>query len=185
MVKGARLRHSLLLATGASILAITRPYEGMLLCLPVVFVVGRWLLFGKNRPSARVLIRATPPVLLIVAAVSWMGYYNYRAFGNPFTMPYTIDRTTYAMAPLYIWQPTRPALVYRHESLRGFYCKFESLKLARPRSIYNLFREALLKYWLGLLFFAGPILFAPLIMLPRVFFDRRFRFLIIGVRSEE
>ena len=180
-MNGARLRHSLLLATGAAILAITRPYEGMLLCLPVAFVLGRWLLIGKNRPSARVLIRATPPVLLIVAAISWMGYYNYRAFGNPLTMPYTIDRATYAMAPLYIWQPRRPALVYRHESLRRFYCQFESLKLAKPQTIFSLFHEALLKYWSGLLFFVGPALFAPLIMLRRVFLDRRFRFLFVCV----
>jgi hypothetical protein len=181
LMKGSRFRDSLLLATGASILAITRPYEGMLLCLPVAFVLGRWLLFGKNRPSARVLIWASTPVVLIVAAVCWMGYYNYRAFGKPSTMPYTIDRATYAVATLYIWQPRQTGLVYRHESLRLFYSTYESLKLARPQTVSSLFHEAFFKYWLGLVFYVGPILFAPLIMMRRVWLDRRIRFLVVGV----
>jgi hypothetical protein len=181
-MKGARLRHGLLLATGMAILAITRPYEGMLLCLPVTFILGHWLLFGKNRPSAGVLIRGTAaPLLLIVAAVTWLGYYNYRAFGSPLTMPYTVDRATYAVAPMYIWQARRTALTYRHESLRRFYCEFESLKLAKPQTARSLLHETFLKARLGLLFFAGPALFAPLIMLRRVLLDRRVRTLVICV----
>ncbi len=61
------------------------------------------------------------PLALIIATVAWLGYYDYRAFGSPFTLPYTVNRATYAVAPYYIWQHQRPTPVYRHEELRRFY----------------------------------------------------------------
>ena len=65
----------------------------LLLCLPVAVVLGRWLWKGKNRPPLAVLARrAALPLAVIVAAGAWLGYYDYRAFGKPTTLPYTIDR---------------------------------------------------------------------------------------------
>ena len=125
-MKTARLRDSLLLAVGVILLATSRPYEGLLLCIPVAFVLGRWILFGKKKPDAAVLLRRTAaPLALIVAAAAWMGYYDYRAFGNPFTPPYTVNRATYAMVPYYVWQSRRPEPVYRHEVMRDFYYQYE------------------------------------------------------------
>lgn len=181
-MKRARLRDGMLMAVGMAILALTRPYEGLLLCLPVVVVLGRWLVRGKNRPSATVLFRGVAaPLVLVVAAGTWMGYYDYRAFGNPATLPYTVDRAAYAVAPYYIWQTRRPAPAYRHESLRRFYCEFESLKLAKPQTASSLVSDMFLKLELGIMFFAGPALLAPMIMFRRVFLDRRVRFLVLCV----
>src|SRR5664279_3067410 len=55
-LKTARLRYIMLLAVGIILLATTRPYEGLLLCLPVAAVLGHWLFFGKKRPTAAVLL---------------------------------------------------------------------------------------------------------------------------------
>src|SRR5208337_1779357 len=89
LMRSARLRDGLLLATGIILMALSRPFEGMLLCLPVAFVLSRWIFSGKNRPPAAVLLRrATLPLALIVASLVWLGYYDYRAFGNPLTLPY-------------------------------------------------------------------------------------------------
>lgn len=182
LMKGARLRHGLVLAAGIAILIVTRPYEGFLLCLPVAIALGRWLLFAGNRPPLPVLMRrAAAPLLLIVSAGAWLGYYDYRAFGKPATLPYTIDRAAYAIAPYYAWQKTRPAPVYRHESLRRFYCKYEAWELDKPRTVLRFCRDALLKLKSGITFFAGPALFLPLLMWRRVLLDRRMRFLVLCV----
>jgi hypothetical protein len=102
-MKAARLRNSLLMAVGIILLAITRPYEGILLCLPVAIALGRWLLFAKDRPSVAVLLRSTwAPMALVIAACVWMGYYDYRVFGSPLTPPYSINRATYAITPYYV-----------------------------------------------------------------------------------
>jgi hypothetical protein len=181
-VRAARFRDSLLMAAGVILLATSRPYEGLLLCLPVAAVLARWILFGRNRPAAGVLLRRTAvPLALIAAAGAWMGYYNYRAFGSPFTPPYAIDRATYAMAPYYVWQAQRPEPAYRHKVMREFYYRDELNNFEKIHSISGFVPQTLLKASRGLLFFAGIALLPPLIMLRRIFLDRRIRFLVLCV----
>jgi hypothetical protein len=182
LTKTARFRYGLLTAIGIVLMAFTRPYEGLLLCLPVAAVLGHWAFFGKNKPAPAVLIRrAAFPLALVVAGGAWMGYYDYRAFGSPLTLPYTVDRATYAIAPYYVWQSKRPAPVYRHETLREFYCDFEGGGTARKQTFSLLVSEDFAKVWRALVFFAGAALLAPLIMLRRVLLDRRVRFLVLCV----
>ncbi len=88
LMKTARLRYGMVMAIGMILLGLTRPYEGMLLCLPVAAALGHWALFGKKSAEPGVLLRrAAVPLLLIVAAVTWLGYYDYRAFGSPRPFP--------------------------------------------------------------------------------------------------
>jgi hypothetical protein len=180
----AQLRYGLLMGIGAATLVLTRPYEGILLCLPVSIALIHWMWKGKNRPSALALARlAVAPLAIGVAAVAWMGYYDYRAFGNPLTPPYTVDRNTYAIAPYYVWQQPRPEPAYRHAAIRsfyekekgemGFYTQIHSWKGFVPRTLE--------KVAFTFLFYAGFTLMIPMIMVRRVFLDRRVRFLIVCV----
>ncbi len=178
-MKGARLRNGLLLAVGVILLGTCRLYEGMLLCLPVLFVLVRWIFYGKNRPAAAVLFRCTAvPLMLIVAAGAWMGFYNYRVFGSPTTLPYTIDRAQYGVAPYFVWQSQRPEPLYRHEVMRKFYEQQELDGFQKIHNIAGFVPQTLLKATEGILFYAGIMLLVPLIMLRRVLLDRRIRFLV-------
>lgn len=182
MMKTFRLRESLLMAAGIILLATSRPYEGILLCLPVAFVLGSWMSFGTNRRNTAVLLRRTAaPLALIVVAGAWMGYYDYRAFGNPLTPPYAIDRATYAMAPYFIWQSARPEPAYRHALMRNFYYHSELVDFNKSHSLSAFLPQSLIKGVRGLLFFAGIALLPPLIMLRRVLLDRRIRFLVLCI----
>jgi hypothetical protein len=178
LMKTPLFRYGVLMATGIVLLALTRPYEGLLLCLPVSAALGRWAFFGENRPPTKVLIRrAAFPLALIVGAVAWLGYYNDRAFGSPLTMPYTVNRAAYAMAPYFAWQPQRPEPAYRHEEMRRFYYDNELKLFVRIHSNYVL--QTLTKPMSAFIFFAGFALFIPLIMLRRTILDRRIRFLVL------
>jgi len=182
LMKTARFRYGLLLAVGIVLVAVTRPYEGLMLCLPVAVVLGHWVLFGKNRPAPAVLLRrAAVPLLLMVAAGAWMGYYDYRVFGSPFTLPYTLNRATYAMAPYYIWQHPRPEPAYRHMGMRRFYYDSEMDTYRKIGSWARFVPGTLAKAATTVLFFAGIVLLPPLIMWRRVLHDRRIRFLILCV----
>lgn len=176
--KHPRLRYAMLLALGASLLAISRPYEGILLCLPVAAALGFWLWKGKNRPSARALLRlSAAPLALVVAVIAWMGYYDYRAFGNPLTPPYVVDRNTYAIAPYFVWQAPRPEPVYRHAAMRNFY---RGSELEFYERVHTRFMpECGVKVLSAISFFAGLGLLPPLLMARRVIADRRTRFLVI------
>lgn len=180
LTKTVRMRYGLLMALGLSILALSRPFEGLLLSLPVAVALGKWLWFGKNRPTAAVLIRRSAlPLLLIVSAVSWLGYYDYRAFGKPTTLPYTVDRAQYAASPYFIWQSQRPTPTYRHEELRRFYYVAENDFSLKIHSALGFPAQTLLKAMWTFLFYSGVVLLLPLIMVRRVFKDRRIRFLVL------
>ena len=181
LIKTARFRYGMLMAIGIVLLALTRPYEGLLVCLPVLVALGRWVLFGKNRPPAALLLRrAAAPLALIVVAGAWLGYYDYRAFGSPFTLPYTVARNTYAVAPYYVWQPEHPMPHYRHENMRRFYNETELDEYTDLHSLTGFIPQTLFKFtWWLLFFFAGFALLPPLVMFRRVLRDRRLRFLVL------
>jgi hypothetical protein len=182
LMKTARFHYGLLMAVGIVPLVLTRPYEGLLLCLPVAVVLGRWAISGKNRPALRVLIqRAAFPLALVIAAVAWLGYYDYRAFGRPLTLPYTVNRAAYAVVPYYIWQPRKPEPVYRHQALRDFYNGDELRVYNKMHSVSGFIPATVVKVFALTLFFAGFALLPPLIMIRRVFLDRRIRFLLVSV----
>jgi hypothetical protein len=179
LTKTARLRYAVLIGVGIAILVLTRPYEGILICLPVGFVLVRWMWKGKNRPSPAAVMRlAAAPLAFAIAAVAWMGYYDYRAFGNPLTPPYTVDRNTYAIAPYYVWQHTRPEPAYRHAVLRSFYRAGELDFYKQIHSVKGFLPYTLVKVGFAFLFFAGFALLPPLLMVRYVFRDKRIRFLV-------
>ena len=181
-MKTVRLRDGLLMAAGVILLGTSRLYEGTLLCLPVGCFLAWWMLFGSNRPSAEILIRRTTlPLALIVAAAVWMGYYNYRVFASPTTLPYTVNHAQYGIAPYFVWQSQLPEPAYRHKVMREFYYHDQLpifKEIHRPSGFVP---HTLLKAASGVLFYAGLALLIPLMMLRRVLLDRRPRFLILCV----
>lgn len=182
LTKTARLHYGLLMGLGIAILGLTRPYEGLLLCLPVAVALGRWAWKGENRPPATVLARrAVLPLTVIVVAMAWLGYYDLKAFGKASTLPYTVDRATYAMAPYYIWQNARPAPHYRSAALRNFYQQGEMDFFNKIHSWKGFLPYSLAKVAFTGLFYAGFLLLLPMLMVRRVLLDKRIRFLVLCV----
>ncbi|HLI03231.1 MAG TPA: hypothetical protein VKU93_03070 [Terracidiphilus sp.] len=182
LMKTARLRYGWLIAAGASILVLTRPYEGMLLCLPVSIVLVRWTVKGKNSPGILVVARqAVLPLALIAATCAWLGYYDLKAFGSATTLPYTVDRKEYAIAPYYVWQPPQPEPHYRHAAMRAFYQVGELDFYDQIHRPAGFLPHTLEKVAFAFLFYANFVLLIPLIMVHRVFLDRRIRFLVVCV----
>jgi hypothetical protein len=182
LTRTTQLRHGLLLAAGISILLISRPYEGLLLCLPVAVALARWSLTGKRRPSPQLLLRrAAVPLALIVAVGAWMAYYDFKAFGNPFTPPYTLNRAQYAIEQYWMWQPPKPEPAYRHKVMQNFYVKAELPVVTEYRTPIGFVKQSLFKPFHTLEFFTFIALLPPLFMLRRVLLDKRTRFLVLCI----
>jgi hypothetical protein len=180
ILKKLTVGNGVFLVLGILILANSRPYEGILLCLPVALALGKWLIFDKPAISRQELMRDTAiPLLLMIAGVLWMGYYNYRSFGNPLTLPYTINRATYAVAPHFIWEKPSPEPIYRYKAIHDYYLKVEYPEYQRIHSVSGFLPETLLKGLRAFLFFAEFALIPPILMSRRLFFDRRIRFLLL------
>lgn len=173
-----RLRYGVLLAIGLILMALSRPFEGLLLAFPVAAALCWWTILAKDHPPLRRTARAAVvPLLLIISAGAWLGYYNHRVFGSALTLPYTVNRKTYAMARYFIWQNPYPQRAYRHKQMQSYYqtelANFEKFRTVRGYVSDVFFSKPLRT----LLFFAGFALLPALLFAHRALFDRRIRFL--------
>ena len=173
-------RYALLMAIGIASMFLTRPFESLLLFVPVAVSLVRWYLASPNRPSRGVIFRRIAvPVLLVVGAASWLGYYDFRVFGNPLTLPYTVNRATYAIAPYFAWQKPRPEPAYHHDEMRRFYHVDELDDYSRAHSFGGFIKMTIIKAVSATFFFTGFALLPFAFMARRVLHDRRVRFLAI------
>jgi hypothetical protein len=177
-------RYAMVIAVGIAIMFTTRPFESMLLFIPVAASLVRWYLVTPNRPSPSALFRCIAiPLVVVVSAAAWMGYYDYRVFGNPLTLPYTVNRATYAIAPYFAWQKPRTEPAYHHDEMRRFYHEDELSDYQRSHSLRGFIKMTLIKGVSGTLFFTGVALLPFMFMARRVLADRRVRFLAICLGS--
>jgi hypothetical protein len=176
----ARARDAIVMGIGLAILANTRPFEGFVFSLPIAGAMLLWMRRPKGISVSMALVRVALPLVLILGATgAGMTYYFWRVTGNPFVMPYEVDRETYAMAPYFAWQKPRPEPVYHHREMREFYVNWELRDYQRGRSVVGFLRR--LRYKIRMLwsFYLGPVFTLPFLAFPRLFRDRRMRFPLI------
>ncbi len=173
----ARLRDALLMGLGLAILANTRPFEGFVFSLPIAAALLIWLAKQKRIPVATVFRRVVLPLILILGATgAAMGYYFWRVTGNPFVMPYEVDRQTYAMAPYFVWQHPRPEPVYHHAEMKDFYVQWELRDFQSGRTPLGFARRLRHRFRMLWTFYVGPIFTLPFLAFPFLFRDRKMRF---------
>lgn len=178
LCKHARVRDAVILAVGLAVLANSRPYEGFILSLPVAVALLVWLA-GRQRPPLRLAARVVAPIsVILLVCFAAMGYYFWRVTGDPFRMPYQVNRDTYAMAPYFIWQKLRPEPHYNHAVMWDFYTHWERKEFLETQSLGGLIVRTLHKAAELWKFYLGPALSIPLLALPCVFHDRKMKFVL-------
>lgn len=174
-----RARDLFWMALGLSILASSRPYEGLLVAIPACAALG-WQLSTNPRPSLAILTRrATPAAILLASTFVFLGYYNYRLFGKVLTSTYSANRGQYAVAQVFLWQHEAPEPVYRHQVMRAFYAKHEEAGFRETKTPSGFVRKTAEKFSKAGFFYFGVVLLPPLIMLPKSLRDRRIRLLVL------
>jgi hypothetical protein len=160
-VKQHMLIHdSVIMGAGMALLALTRPYEGMFFCVPVVIYLLLWALRQEAPPLKTLLARiALPASLTLALGLSWMAYYFWRVTGSPFTTPYEINIRTYGLV-YFPWQELRPISTFHHQMMQLFYRSIsvpKAFNFARHHP-FELQGSKALGLWL---FFFGPLLTMP------------------------
>jgi hypothetical protein len=163
------IRNGLILGFGVAILANSRPYEGLLFCIPVA-VWFLWWLAGKTKP--RIPSTATrSKVLAVVFTVlictgAFMAYYNWRLTGNALLMPQSLRTRTYHSAGLFLWDHPRPPLHYNNQQFEDFYDGWEHENYrntwadARRVSLEKITRGASTFLWWGAVLLTPGFVFA-------------------------
>ena len=184
-----RRRDAVILGIGLAILANSRPYEGLILSLPVGICLLAWL-FSKKTTSPWEKRRVFLPLALtLMIAGLFTGFYLWRATGSPFRMPELIDRETYAVAPFFMWQSPRPEPSYQYEDIRRYYTQNELNFYNSTRTLEGAIGVSVVKLLHFWFFFLGPLLTLPFIIavvvsrtkLPRPAADWKTPFLVSAV----
>jgi hypothetical protein len=155
--KRANLRDALLLGLGIAILANSRPYEGLVFCLPAAFVFLRWLWqISKSASDGIPWAKSIAPlVVVLLLAITFMGYYNWRLTGNALLFPHTLNVRTYHTAPMFLWQTAKPEKKYNNDRFEEFYNVWEREEYTRSwRGVHEVSqtkteRLSLTFFWLG------------------------------------
>ena len=176
VVRRARTRDTLLLGLGIAILANTRPYEGLLFCIPIAgwFL---WWLAGKTKssmpPHTRIVRVLAPLAVILLLTIGFIGYYNRRVTGSALLFPHVLNSRTYRSTGLFLWDQPKQPITYHNQQFEDFYngweredydhtwadvLKVSGEKLTRSGNTY---------------FWWGAILLLP--GLPFVFLDRKMR----------
>ena len=158
ILREPRWRHGVLMGLGAFILMITRPYEGMLLCIPVAVAViarvvqSRWTL---ARPTlAKVLL---PVVLMVGAGGGILLQYNQATTGDRFKAAYELNRETYASVPAFLISPPLKSLNQGPSYFRNYFVA-EGANYRFRASPVLWMRSGLAKVFHTWNFYIGPIL---------------------------
>ncbi len=105
--KAGRTRDAIIMSLGLALLANSRPYEGLLLSIPVAAAMALGLF--RTRFTRRTVSAVLVPLIALLALCSVAtGYYYYRVTGSPFRMTYEVNREAYAAAPYFRWQAPFP-----------------------------------------------------------------------------
>ena len=180
VVKRANARDSILLGLGIAILANSRPYEGLLFCIPAAAWFLWWLAGGtQSRDDLRKRFRRVlvPLLIMLVSAAVFMSYYNWRLTGNVLLFPHVLNTRTYHTAPMFLWEHPKPEVSYRNEQFEDFYNGWERENYRRTRAdALRVTKEKAIRCGLTY-FWSGLLLVLPAV--PFLFRDRKFRVLWI------
>src|SRR6266446_9580828 len=176
IIRRASTRDALLLGLGIAILANTRPYEGLLLCIPVAgwFL---WWLAGKTKspaaPRMRIVRVFAPVAVVLLLTAGFLGYYNWRLTGNAFLFPYALNTRTYRTTGLFLWNHPKEPIQYNNEQFEDFYNGWEreDYRSTWP-DVWKVTAEKLTRSG-STYFWWGALLLLP--GLPFAFLDRKMR----------
>jgi hypothetical protein len=104
-------QHSFLLGLGLTILAVSRPFEGLVFSLPLGLVLLRIYLV---RPRAAFFLTI---FLTVGSALAGLGWYNHQITGRWWYMPFFAHDDRYAVVPFLFFMQPRPIPEYSHPKL--------------------------------------------------------------------
>jgi hypothetical protein len=177
LVRHARASYAALLGLGFVILLNSRPFEGALLStVACAYLLLR--LRQRFRKTPRVLATVLLPAMAVLSGgLALTAYYNLQVTGNPFRMPYQVNRETYGWPENLAFLPAK-SVKLNHQVLQDMYTKEihnRDVYSTLPRALDNLAMR-LFDSWT---FLVGPVLTAPLIFIFWLFRDRRTRPLVV------
>lgn len=168
-----RIRDSVILAIGAAVLANSRPFEGLLFCLPVAVVLIVWLISQRGPSPVLAFSRLIAPAACILGlTLAFMGYYNWRVTGSISQFPHMIEQRRLEAVPPFVWQPKPPFPQYSNPQFESFFRWDVQNHYGSSANLKSRVRYVVTR-WQAI--YLGKALLIPWATLPWLLLDRRIR----------
>jgi len=181
-------------AAGLALLGISRPFDAVMLCLPLGVALAIWLhglkpdastqTVGRPRadqgvrpgvrPTNSALLRAAAALVLVCGAtIGLLCVYQSRVTGDPLRPAYAVNQQTYGWPLTLPWFPAR-ARALPNRQMSDYY----SWEIQERQTVLHPLRYAVrnamdaLRVWT---FYFGPVLSVPLLFVGWIVRDRRMR----------
>ncbi len=179
MKQTIRARDAAWMGIGISILANSRPYEGLFLAIGIGVTLVVWIVRWGAPDWRALLMRGALPILIPVSLTAvFMGIYFQSTTGSPFVSPYQVYNDTYGVMPLpnWIWMRLKPAPHYRYPLIEAYFTEWETPIFLYGKTVRGFIRMHIVSrieqlFW----FFLGPALGVSLLAARRTVSDRRIR----------
>lgn len=146
------LINGLLLGLGLGLFALSRPYEGFLIGLPLGLGLIPFVTRRKPSPSSpirpvlqRFLLVGLSIALGLAPALLFLGIYNRAVTGSPWKLPYSAHDEQYPRTPHFLFMPLKPEHTFRHEDLHQFHNGWEADHWRRQRTLRGYLADAKIK----------------------------------------
>jgi len=165
-----RLVDGLRIGFGLAIIANTRPYEGVIVCVCTALAV--WIYILRKSPVAGRLTYLIPGMAgVLIPTFVAMGIYNLRTSGSPLRFPYQVNTETYFPVPVTLVGHPGPKPVFRNSEMEAWY--EDMLHAYRQQlSLPGFIKATRIKLFSMWTFYLGISLTIPLLALPSVLADR-------------
>ena len=125
LIRRQKFADGVLLGIGIALLANSRPYEGLVFCVPLAAALAWWVL--RRHPARAMRWKAMAPVAGVLAVTAaFMVYNNWRVTGNALLFPYVVNDRAYLSTPHFAWQslePPRPNLNPQLDAVFNGWCR--------------------------------------------------------------
>ena len=122
LMRRQKTTDGILMGVGLALLANSRPYEGLLFCVPLAAALGWWFFRGGEANARTARQRALAPVAgVLLLAAAFMAFNNWRATGNALLFPYVVNDRAYPSTPNFAWQTLGAPHEFRNPELAAFY----------------------------------------------------------------
>jgi hypothetical protein len=114
-------------ALGLAILALSRPFEGLLASIPALVIVALWFFRSRETTFRWRLTRVVPPFAAVMALfVAFSLIYNTSVTGHALRMPYAEHEAQYSDVPIWAFEgPRERHVAHPNEEMRRFYAEYK------------------------------------------------------------
>ena len=167
------------------LLANSRPYEGFAFALPLIVYFAYKLARALLRHELTFASTAGPVIVIGLAGMMLMGYYNRRTTGNALLLPHLLNERVYSPLPLFLWQKSKSDMTFHDAVFAKFFQVTEQEygyeKTKSFSGIFDIESSRLATNWF---FYCGVALSLPvLIGILSACKQKRFRIVILVAAS--